>query len=95
MRDARFHDFPERIIESTDVPKIGERVAILPWFNAWNAKVNLLDDCAVWGHGATMLHRCPLQSPSQLAVTVICAEETSTLQRLEGHAHTSLSTTSK
>lgn len=82
MLDARFHDLSERIIESTDVPKIGERVAVLPWSNAWDAKVNLLDDCAVWGHGATMLHRCILQRPSQLAVGVICAEETSTVQRL-------------
>ena len=72
--DTRFHDFSERIVQTTDVSEIGERIAILPWSNARDAKVDLLDDRAVWRLLATMLHRRLLQSPSQLPDGVICAE---------------------
>ena len=44
--------------------KIGERVTILPWWKAFDAKVNLLDDCAIWSHYATMMHRRILQHPT-------------------------------
>ena len=64
----------EVIVETTDVSEIGERIAILPWCNARDAKVDMVDDRSVWRHLATMLHRRFLQSPSQLPEGVICAE---------------------